>query len=141
MMSLRGLVRIQPQLRFSLIKPVQNGPSLLTLSAQQRHLTTSPTLNRTGQKQDEIHRKKIQNVLSAEERHEDVVSLDALKAVEPGVGKDFNNGPNGVNNHQQGCTLHPRTVFKHEAGQAGCRGGFFIGHSETSLVRPSAVHI
>ena len=82
MMSLRGLVRIQPQLRFSLIKPVQNGPSLLTLSAQQRHLTTSPTLNRTGQKQDEIHRKKIQNVLSAEERHEDVVSLDALKAVE-----------------------------------------------------------
>ena len=76
MMSLRGLLRIQPQLRFSLIKPIQ------TLTVPQRHLTTSPILNRTGQKQDEIHRKKIQNVLAAEERNEDIVSLDALKAVE-----------------------------------------------------------
>ena len=75
-MSLRGLLRIQPQLRFSLIKPIQ------TLTVPQRHLTTSPILNRTGQKQDEIHRKKIQNVLAAEERNEDIVSLDALKAVE-----------------------------------------------------------
>ena len=79
MISLRGLLRIQPQLRFPLIKPVQ---TLVTPTVQQRLLTTSPILERTGQKHDEIHRKKIQNVLSAEERHDDIVSLDALKAIE-----------------------------------------------------------
>ena len=80
MMSLRGLLRIQPQLRFPLIKPIQKSPSLVTVTAPQRLLTTSPTL--LWNKNEEKHRRKIQNVEASEERLKDVVSLDALKAVE-----------------------------------------------------------
>ena len=56
-----------------------------------------------------------------------------LEAVEPRVGEDLNHGPHGVDDHEQGCEVHPRTVFKHKAGQAGGSGGSFIGHGETSL--------
>ena len=80
MMSLRGLLRIQPQLRFPLIKPIQKSPSLVTLTAPQRLLSTSPIL--LWNKNEEKHRRKIQNVEASEERLQDVVSLDALKAVE-----------------------------------------------------------
>ena len=80
MISLRGLLRIQPQLRFPLIKPIQNSPSLVTLTAPQRLLTTSPAL--LWNKNEEKHRRKVQNVEASEERLRDVVSLDALKAVE-----------------------------------------------------------
>ena len=80
MMSLRGLLRIQSQLRFSLIKPIQNCPTVLSAPQPQRNLTSSPIL--LWNKNEEKHRRKIQNIVESEDKHQDIVSLDALKAVE-----------------------------------------------------------
>ena len=79
MISLRGLLRIQPQLRFSLIKPAQKCP-IVTAPQPLRHLNSSPIL--LLNKNEEKHRRKIQNIVASEDRQQDVISLDALKAVE-----------------------------------------------------------
>ena len=74
MNSLRGLLRWQPQIRFS----VQNCASVLTLPHRQLHI--SPLLQLT--KNEEKHRRSVEKMTARGEIQQDVVSLDALKALD-----------------------------------------------------------
>ena len=74
MNSLRGLLRWQPQIRFS----VQNCASVLTFPHRQLHI--SPLLQLT--KNEEKHRRSVEKMTARGEIQQDVVSLDALKALD-----------------------------------------------------------
>ena len=74
MNSLRGLLRWQPQIRFS----VQNSASVLTFPHRQLHI--SPLLQLT--KNEEKHRRSVEKMTARGEIQQDVVSLDALKALD-----------------------------------------------------------
>ena len=74
MNSLRGLLRWQPQIRFS----VQNSASVLTFPHRQLHI--SPQLQLT--KNEEKHRRSVEKMTARGEIQQDVVSLDALKALD-----------------------------------------------------------
>ena len=74
MNSLRGLLRWQPQIRFS----VQNCASVVTFPHRQLHI--SPLLQLT--KNEEKHRRSVEKMTARGEIQQDVVSLDALKALD-----------------------------------------------------------
>ena len=77
MMSLRGLLRFQPQMRMSVLPFVQSGTSLVTVP--QRQFNSSQLLLAT--KNEEKHRRSIEKMTAKEETHLEAVNIDTLRAM------------------------------------------------------------
>ena len=77
MMSLRGLLRFQPQMRMSVLPFVQSGTSLVTVP--HRQFNSSQLLLAT--KNEEKHRRSIEKMTAKEETHLEAVNIDTLRAM------------------------------------------------------------
>ena len=80
MMSLRGLLRFQPQIRLSVTQTLQSCTNPITLSLPQRLLSTSPLRQMDNPKEEKIRRTVTKN-LSREQELQDIVNLDSLNSI------------------------------------------------------------